>query len=221
MLRRILDMFGTATPKERRFVPSSPDLPELWPDSGTGANLDVLDTASTTTLTQLCDDYWNSFLDDGDSVVRDSRVQRRAMEIIATRGTEAVSWARQRLAHDGYDAREDCASLIAELAENDELGNEKAAIARDLVTLAVTPPKDDTKEAQAAGVALRALSVIGGTECMAAVRQVLTSPDWDDDENQWECADILATMTSEPFMDAEDAVAEAKAWLNANPQTEA
>ena len=60
------------------------------------------------------------------------------------------------------------------------------------MTLAVTPPQTDSKEAQAASVALHALSIIGGRRCMAAVRTVLTSSAWDEDDNQWECAEILA-----------------------------
>jgi hypothetical protein len=223
VLRRILNLFRAHEPKKRRCVPSSPDLPELWPDAGTAPRLDVLDDADTRILTALCDDYWNSYLATNvdESFIRDSEVHRRALEIIATRSDEVLPWARQRLSHAGYDAREDAASLIARWAANDILGNDKEAIARELVTLAVTPPNEDTKEAQAAGVALRALSIIGGPQCMAAIRQVLTSRDWDNDDNQWECVKILAHLTNELFMDADDPVAAANSWLAANPTNEA
>lgn len=219
MLRRILDLFRTPELKTRRFVPSSREIPELWPDVGTAPRLDVLDDVDTRILTAICDDYWNSYLatNEDDSFVRAPEVHRRALEIIATRVDEALPWARQRLAHPGYDAREDSATLIAQWAENEMLGREKEAIAFELVTLATTPPIEDTKEAQAAAAALRALSIIGGPQCMAAVRQVLTSQVWDGDDNQWECAEILAELTSQPFMDAEDPVAAAKTWLQVHP----
>ncbi len=65
-----------------------------------------------------------------------------------------------------------------------------------------------------------ALSVIGGAPCMKAVRAVLTSPDWDDDDNQWEAAEMLADITGESFMNADDPVAAAKMWLHAQSDTE-
>lgn len=219
----MLDFFRSPKPKGRRFVPASPDLPELWPTSGTAPRLHVLDGASTKVLTALCDDYWNSYLatNDDESFIRDSQVHQRTLEIIATRGNEGLKWALERLSHAGYDAREDSASLIGQLAENDMLGDDKEAISGELLKLAVTPPREDTKEAQAASVALRALSIIGGAACMAAVRQVLASSDWDDDDNQWECAEMLAELTNESFMDTEDPVAAAKSWLDANPENDA
>jgi hypothetical protein len=216
MLRRFLNWFRFDKAESPRLVPSAEALPELWRDSE--ARLDVLDDAPTQVLTTLCDDYWDSFLpaNDEESVIRDSRVHYRALEILAARGNEALRWARQRLTHTGYDAREDSASLIAQWAERDLLRPDKDAVARELVTLAVTPPEADSKEAQAASVALHALSIIGGPHCMAAVREVLTSSAWDEDDNQWECAEILSGLTNQPFMDSEDPVAAAKSWLKAN-----
>jgi hypothetical protein len=219
MWQRIMTMFRGSKLTNHRFVPSSPDLPELWPQGRDEPRLEVLDNAPTPILMALCDDYWNSFLAeaDDDSFVRDSSVHRRALEILATRAGDALPWARQRLSHPGYDAREDVASLIAEWAENDSLGHEKEATARELVTLAITPPKEDTKEAQAASMALRALAVIGGPHCLAAVRHVLASPDWDNDDNQWDCAEILAESTGEPFMQSDDPVLAAKEWIENHP----
>jgi len=215
MWQHILNLFRRTQPKNHRFVPSSPDLPELWPQGRDEPRLEVLDKTPTPILMALCDDYWNSFLGQAndDSFVRDSSVHRRVIEILATRAGEALPWARQRLSHPGYDAREDVASLIAQWAENGSLGHEKEATARELVTLAITPPRDDTKEAQAASMALRALTVIGGPHCLAAVRHVLTSADWDGDDNQWDCAEILAESTGEVFMQSDDPVRAAKEWL--------
>jgi hypothetical protein len=215
MWQRIMGLLRGPEPKSHRFVPSSPDLPELWPQGANEPQLDVLDEAPSPVLMALCDNYWNSFLGEAaeDSFVRDSSVHRRALEILATRAGDALPWARQRLSHPGYDAREDAASLIVQWAENDSLGHEKEATARELVTLANIPPRDDTKEAQAASMALRALAVIGGPHCLAAARHVLTSPDWEGDDNQWDCAEILAELTGEPFMQSDDPVRAAKEWI--------
>ncbi|MCG6155237.1 hypothetical protein [Rubinisphaera margarita] len=223
MFRRIFDLFRPYESKPRRFVPSSPGVPDLWPANGTTPRLNTLDEASTTALISLCEDYWNSCLctNEDEPIIRDSQVHRHALEIISKRGNEGLAWARESLSHAEYEAREDSVWLISQLAENDRLGDDKEAIASELVTLAVTPPQDDTKEAEAAAVALRALSVIGGSAILAAVRQILTSSDWDDDDNQWECAEILAELTNETFMETEDPVAAAKAWLSANPGNQA
>lgn len=219
MWQRIMALFGGPKPKSYRFVPSSSDLPELWPQGANKPQLEVLDNAPSPILMAICDDYWNSFLGeaDDDSFIRNSSVHRRAIEILATRAGDALPWARQRLSHPGYDARENIASLIAQWAETGSLGHEKEATARELVTLAITPPREDTKEAQAASMALRALAVIGGPHCLAAVRHVLTSPDWDRDDNQWDCAEILAESTGEPFIQSDDPVWAAKEWIENHP----
>lgn len=227
MLRRIINFFRSHPIKEVRYVPSIPDLPSLWSDydgDNREPNLAALDEASTDQLTQLCDDYWNSFQTDDDldqMIIRDSRVHRRALELLAGRGSESLSWACDRLKHPGYDAREDAALLIMQLAQSKQLGAHAEAIGNELVALALRAPEEDTKEAQAASAALIALSVIGGPACMKAVRGVLTSPDWDEDDNQWQATEILAEITGESFLKAEDPVAAAKAWLAGNCGTDA
>jgi hypothetical protein len=227
MLRRILNLFRQRPRREVRYVPSIPDLPSLWHGGSLEKrepNLAALDGATTDQLTRLCDDYWDSFLLDDDleqQIIRDGCVHRRAMELLAARGSESLSWARARLAHRGYDAREDAASLIMQLAQSKQLGQHAEAIGDELVVLALRAPEEDTKEAQAASAALMALSVIGGAPCMKAVRGVLTSSEWDEDDNQWQAAEILAEMTGEPLMEADDPVVAAKAWLDRNPGTQA
>lgn len=224
MLRRILKLFGSLPRKEYRYIPSTRELPWLWIDCGgvrREPNLAVLDTASTQALTQLCDDYWHSYIDDDydQPAIRDDRIHRRALELLATRGRESLSWARARLRHTGYYAREDAASLIAQIAQSQQLGSEAEGIAEELAVLALRRPEEDPKEAQAASVALWALSFIGGSPCMKAVRGVLNSPEWDDHENQEEAAGILARIAGTSFVEAEDPVAAAKAWLSANQQS--
>lgn len=219
MLRRLIDMFRRR--KSKRFVPSSRNLPGLWSPDSTDARLDLLDSASTEVLTELCDDYWSSFrvakTAFDEVVIRDSRAHRRVIDIIGARGADALSWAHQRLSDADYFAREDAAGLIYQWARDGQLGSSTEAVAAELLTLAVTPPEEDCKEAQAASVALLALSVIGGSACRDAVRHVLSSADWDDDDNQWMCVKILAEAENQPFMDADNPVVAARRWLTANP----
>jgi len=221
LLRCLLDIFRRAKSKKQRFSPSSRNLPELWSAGPEHPRLDLLDNAPTEVLSELCDDYWNCLLvartEFDKFIIPDFRVHRRAIEIIATRGTDALLWARKRLSHADYFAREDAAGLIHQWARAGQLGRSTEAVAVELLTLAVTPPKEDCKEAQAASAALLALSIIGGSACRAAVRHVLTSADWDDDENQWLCAEILAKAENKPFMDTENPIEAARSWLAANP----
>ncbi|QDU80968.1 hypothetical protein Pla110_27050 [Polystyrenella longa] len=221
MFNRLLAYYRRFGSTPKRHVPSSPELPELWSKDGLQPRLEVLTGADTSVLTAICDDYWGSFLVAQDvSIIRHPDVHHRALEILTTRKNEAVTWACQRLKHENYEAREDAASLIAQLARKGALLDDEQVVAKELRILAVTPPREDSKEAQAATAALIALSIIGGTECMAAVRHVITSADWDDDDNQWECAEILANHTNESFMDSEDPVAAAKEWLQEHPISE-
>ena len=202
-------------------MPSSPELPSLWRDEGGDIrrlNLTALDEASTKLLTQLCDDYLNNYLDNNSEcrVIVDSRAHQRALHLLALRRRECLPWARQLLSHSDYVAREDGASLIMQVAEAHQLGPDEEAVGEELVALALRPPAEDNKEAQAATVALSALSVIGGEACMRGVCGVLSSSDWDQDDNQWFAAEILAEKTGQPFMEAEDLVSAAKKWVKSN-----
>ena len=224
LIGRIFNLFRPPPRREVRYVPSTPTLPALWPDNEGGKrepNLAVLEGAPTDSLTQLCDDYWNSYLDDDfdQTLFRVSRVHQRALELLATRGSDSRLWARARLKHPEYYVRQDAAYLIMKIAQFGQLGPDAAAIGEELVFLALRVPVVDSKEAQAASVALSALSIIGGSACMKAIRGVLTSPDWDQDDNQWLATEILADITAESFMEADDPVSAAKTWLAANSGT--
>ena len=224
MLRRLLNLFRSPPLKVVRYVPSALELPAIWADAGDNRRvpkLALLESASSAALLRLCDDFWDSYADDDDfeqPMIRDACVYRHALDILATRGRDGLAWAHAHLRHPEYYARQDAASLIWQLAQSGQLGQDAEVIGDELVHLALRPPVEDTKEAQAASAALTALSAIGGSACMKAVRGVLTSPDWDQDDNQWQAAEILAGITTEAFMEANDPVAAAKTWLKANPE---
>jgi hypothetical protein len=127
-----------------------------------------------------------------------------------------VGWARQRLRHFGYDAREDAAYLLRALAGDGKLGSDEAAVAVELASLATRPWQEDTKEIQANTAAMSALHMIGGKICHATMRQILTSSEWDNDDIQWDATSILSDLTGQPFMQASNPVQAAKDWLRSN-----
>jgi hypothetical protein len=180
-----------------------------------------LSAASTDVLTLICDQNWDSFLqesyDDNVVMFRDSTVCRTALDILRQRGAEVVGWARERLRHPGYDAREDAAYLLGVLAGDGKLGSDQAAVAAELALLATRPWQEDTKEIQANTAAMSALHMIDGEICLATMRQILTSPEWDNDDIQWEAASILSDLTGQSFMEGGNPVQVAKDWLRRNP----
>ncbi|HUG94108.1 MAG TPA: hypothetical protein VML55_24975 [Planctomycetaceae bacterium] len=209
-----------------RLVPSSDALPGLWRDAGESvpqANLRALSGAPTEVLMELCDDYWNSYLDDGDhsSVVRDSRICQSALEELASRGPEVIAWARARLRHAGYDARGDAARLFGKLCTRHIHGCDLDACVADLSRLAVRPWEEDTKETEANTAALTALASIRSPRAIPALRQILTSPEWQDDELPWEAAEVLGEIVGVSFEESEDPVEAAREWLRNSRGTDA
>ncbi len=224
MLRKLLNSMLGRTTKRVAYVPDSEQLPGLWPRGKSEhpqPNLSILSAASTDSLTSLCDRYWDSFLqenhDDNVIMVRDSTVCRTALDILRQRGAEVVDWARERLRHPGYDAREDAAYLLGALAGDGQLGSDEGAVAAELALLATRPWQEDTKEIQANTAAMSALHTIGGEVCLATMRQILTSREWDNDDLQWDAASILSDLTGQAFMEASDPIRVAKDWLSSNP----
>lgn len=217
MFRRILDTFFASRRPSVRLVPSSERLPQLWrqPERGHPVpDLLVLRDADTDVLKSLCDQYWNSFLEDfdDDTVIRDSRICQSALDLLVDRAPEVISWACQRLNHPGYDARESAAWLLGRLAENGRLGSSEGVVAHELAALATRCWEEDTKEIVANAVALRSLQKIGGPVCIETARRILLSPEWDDDDLQWDAAEVLAAATGERFMEADDPVQTSKEW---------
>jgi hypothetical protein len=219
-IKRLLGRDQSDSSDEIVFAPDSPDLPTLWnrnEGSRAKSNLAVLDGASTDTLQSLCDGYWNSFLDeeksdDDSTVIRDGNIPIRALEILKMRGAEVLPWARERLTHRGYDAREHAAWLIGELAAKGLLGSERDAVAKQLAELATRPWEEDPKEIQANDSAVMALRRIGGPICISTLKKILVSPEWDQDDLQWNAAEMLSEVVGQPFMQSEDPVRAAKEW---------
>jgi hypothetical protein len=169
----------------------------------------------------MCEGIWNSYLGDDDdddaAVTRDSQVHQAVLSELSKRGPESVVWAIRQLDHRAYEAREECAELLRTIAKSEGLGGHLARAVSALEKLALRPVEEDNKEAVAATTALYALDVIDGEACVRAARRVLTSPEWDDDDNQWTAAELIERHTGRSFMDSEDPVAAAKNWIAANP----
>jgi hypothetical protein len=203
-------------------IPTSEKIPGLWPAKktlDTRPNLDVLNTASTEGLMDLCDQYWNSFDKEAEwdgPVVRSSEVKNCAVRILMDRGPKVTKWAHARLKHHDYFAREDAASILCEQAKVGTLGSATDGIAEDLAKLAVRPWQDDTKEVQANSAALMALEVIGGPHCQRAIRDLLTSGNWDQDDIQHDAMCMLEKMTGQLFQSESSPILAAKSWVADN-----
>ncbi len=79
--------------------------------------------------------------------------------------------------------------------------------------MATRPVSDDSKEAQANTAAVIALGKIGDRQGVAALRHVLTSDEWTDDDIQWDAAEALGQIVGEPFADGEKPILAAREWL--------
>ena len=224
MLKKILESFRRPNKSNLILVPSSEKVAGLWTyTSGDCPKpvLSVLRDVSSQALMELCDDYWNSHLPDfkaalpdGVRAIRSYEAYVAAFNALFARGSEVVPWARERLSHPGYDAREGAAVLLGELARHGLLGDQQDAIAAKLAELAQRPWNEDTKEVQANEAAVRALASIGGPICIDTMCQILTSSHWQEDDLQWSATEVLAQVTEHPFMEAEDPVQAAKDWLD-------
>jgi hypothetical protein len=133
-------------------------------------------------------------------------------------GQHQFAWACARLHHPGYDAREDVASLLGDLAERGQLGGRQDTVAQELAALAIRPWEEDTKEVQANTAALHSLARIGGPAFLGALRMILLSSQWDDDDLQWDAAQLLSGLTGGAIGASGDPVKAAKDWLRSQPE---
>lgn len=173
----------------------------------------------------ICDDYWERLAEprsgpmDDESAAKAGKQYGRyvnAVNELGRRGPEIRSWARARLQHQEYDAREQAAWLIGQLGGRGQLGDELAPIAEELSELATRSIEGENKEVQANTAAVVALGKIGHPRGVAGLRRVLTSQEWEGDDLQWEAAQVLGRLVNEPFAAAEDVVEAATEWLGAH-----
>jgi HEAT repeat protein len=170
-------------------------------------------------LTAICETYWDSLDFSSKSTSQaDAPVQyqsyRRAVEKLSTHGEEIRDWARRMLGHRRYDAREQAAYLLGQLGARGELGDAEDAIIDELDELAHWDIAHDGKERQAIDAAVQAIGAIGNRRGVEVLRKILGSDkEHHQDETAWTAAEALGLLLREPFMQADDPVAAARAWL--------
>ena len=174
--------------------------------------------ATATKLMALCDNYWDSFADPHRALSPDDIGLRYAQYVnavneLARRGREILPWARARLKHSEYDAREQAAFFIGERALRGQLQDELTGVISELSELAVRPVEEDGKEAQANTAAVSALAKIGDKRAIKPLRHILTSTEWEVDDLAWEAACVLGSIVNERFAQAENPVQAAREWL--------
>src|SRR5262245_28993477 len=160
----------------------------------------------------ICDRHWipGRTVEYGEFVL--------AYNELATRGPEIRDWCRGLLAHPDYDARECGAFLLGQLGQLRQLGEAEAAVVSELGALTQRPVEEDCKELQAVDAAIDALAEIGHPAGIPFLRVVLYSDDeWLSGDSRWAAAHSLGRLVGEPFSEATDPVAAARAWLSAHP----
>ena len=161
----------------------------------------------------ICDGHWipGRTVDSGRFVL--------AYNELATRGPEIRDWCRGLLGHSDYDARECGAFLLGQLGGRGQLGDVVEAVVAELGVLTRRPVEEDSKETQAIAAAIEALAEIGSSAGVRHLRTVLLSEDeFLLGDTQWSAADALGRLVGQPFMEADDPVSAARAWLAAHPE---
>jgi hypothetical protein len=187
-----------------------------------------LDGRSNEELMAVCEAHWQA-LEAPDSAGRS--VSPEALEgfnryvaasnALSERGPEVVTWARGLLTHPLYEARESGALLLGRLGQRGVLGEARAAIVAELGALANRPAAADDKDLQANDCAIMALGMIGDPGAIRPLRQILFSPRNDPESDpHWTAAEALGQIVKEPFVDSNDPIDAAKAWLHAHPDDE-
>jgi len=174
---------------------------------------------------QICDAYWERLAQPPDGSLEDAfseeAMQRyneyvSAVNELGRRGSDVLEWACSHLNHPEYDAREQAAFLVGEIIARDDVDEPTDVVIDALSKLAMRPVEEDNKEAQANSSALIALGKLGDRRGIPAIRHVLTSPEWEEDDNQLMAAEALEQILGESFDDS-DVVEVARDWLAENP----
>lgn len=195
--------------------------------SGDQTEATGLEDAPAEELMVLCDTYWEQLSEPRNESLTDAFTQAatdryneyvNAINELSTRGPEILPWALDRVTHPDYDAREQAAFLLGQLGARKQLGDQLDASVERLCELATRSVQEDNKEIQANTAAVIALGEIGHDKGVSALRRILTSSEWDDDEIQEDAAESLGRIVEESFVESDDAVAAARAWLDARPE---
>lgn len=191
--------------------------------AGTTRGTGSLQQVPARKLTAVCDSYWEALarpregtLADAVSSADGTRAYNdyvSAINELANRGPEILQWAAARLMHPESDAREQAAFLVGEIAARHEVGENRDQIVKSLCKLAIRPMEEDGKEVQANSAALTALAKIGDRRAIVAIERILNSPEWEDDEIQFDAAESLGQLVGESFENNDDPVAAARQWL--------
>lgn len=220
-------ILGLISPSVANAASSSPHRARLNIDAdaaGSPRDATVLQDVPANRLMDLCDQYWDWLgqprtgpIDGAADVKERYHEYVVAVNELSARGPEILDWACSRLAHVEYDAREQTAYLIGEVAKGHPLGDRLDTVVDALCQLAIRPVSLDPKEAQSNHAAVMALGKIGDRKAVSALRHVLTSAEWEGHDIQWDAAEALGNVVGEPFTDDENSILSAREWLNSHP----
>lgn len=228
MLRELWKRLISRRPKSKVIYLSGEHIPARRGSSaeieGVEPPFSGLEDVSSDRLMSICDSYWDSLGKDahfedafspGALVGYNEYVS--AINELGKRGMEIWSWAVARIHHSEYDAREQAAWLIGELGARGELKEQLDQAIGELSWLATRQWGDETKEVQANTAAVMALAKIADYRAVPALREILTSSYWADDDLSWDAADALGQIVGENFMEQESPEAAARDWLDSHP----
>jgi hypothetical protein len=182
-------------------------------------NNESMERLSSDELMAICNDRWRR---PGDPAARDESISQynrfvSAITELARRGPEIRDWCRQLIVNPDYDAREHGAFLLGQLGKRHCLGDSEAAVITELGELTRRPVEEDPKELQAIDAAIGALAEIGNPAAIPFLEAVLFSEDkLLIGDCQWDAAEALGKLVGEPFVNANDRVGAARAWLRSH-----
>lgn len=180
-----------------------------------------LEKTATSELMRMCDRYWDS-LSEVPSTASMEEIRRQysayvnAVNELSKRGREILAWARLRLDHREYDAREQVAFLIGELARLNQLRDDLSVVIEELSKLAVRPMEDDCKELQANSAAVIALGNTRDLRAISVLRRIITSAEWENDDLSQEAAVALGSIVGEHFDRGPSPVQAARQWIQSH-----
>lgn len=209
MFRAILSRF-----RSRKFAPPRLACDAEVSDDSTAPSPFAL--ASVPQLTGICDAYWTSLTQPCESAaVRTEYAQYvHAVNELSKRGREISPWVFSRLEHPEYDAREQAAFLLGELARRGELdANQLSSAIEKLSRMATRRWREDTKEVQANTAAIIALGKTADQRAVPVLESIVMSPDWAEDDLSWNAACILGRLVGEAFQGTVDPREAARTWI--------